>query len=253
MIDLKDASRETLIRLVVAQHETIQQQERIIADLHAEVARLSAQVTALTVRVGTLIAALETATCSDDGTGSRRGQGMTGLTHANVRVPASKRVREDRSAAVGEECAGVLVSDVYAGYAPHDGVKQQCWAHLVRDVHDLRVAPPKDAAVQAWTAVQAVDTPFIGVPVPQRVLSARRAKHLHELFVFVVEPDVPPDNNRAERALRHLVTSRKISGGTRSAAGSAAKMALATLFGTWRLRGENPYTACRALLVFPHP
>jgi len=52
----------------------------------------------------------------------------------------------------------------------------------------------------------------IGVPVPQRVLSARRAKHLHELFVFVVEPDVPPDNNRAERALRHLVTSWKISG-----------------------------------------
>lgn len=117
---------------------------------------MSAQVTALTVRVGTLIAALETATRSDDGTRSGRGQGMPGLTPAHVRVPASKRVRGDRSAAmvaaVGEECAGVLVSDVYAGYAPHDGVKQQCWAHLVRDVHDLHVAHPKDAALQAWAA-----------------------------------------------------------------------------------------------------
>ena len=37
-----------------------------------------------------------------------------------------------------------------------------------------------------------------------------------ELFVFVAEPDVPSENNAAERSLRHLVTSRKISGGTRS-------------------------------------
>ncbi len=85
----------------------------------------------------------------------------------------------------------------------------------------------------------------------RRIEPEAMAKHLHELFVFVVEPLVPPDNNRAERSLRHLVTSRKISGGTRSAAGSAAKMTLATLFGTWRLRGENPYTACRALFVSP--
>jgi transposase len=85
------------------------------------------------------------------------------------------------------------------------------------------------------------------------VLSIRMAKHLHELFVFVREPAVPADNNEAERALRHVVTSRKISGGTRSAAGSATKMALTSLFGTWRRRDINPFTACRALLVSPHP
>jgi len=89
--------------------------------------------------------------------------------------------------------------------------------------------------------------------VPQRVLSAWMAKHRHELFVFVREPDVPPDNNAAARALRHLVTSRKISGGTRSTTGSATKMTLASLFGTWRLRGINPFLACRALLISPHP
>jgi hypothetical protein len=67
--------------------------------------------------------------------------------------------------------------------------------------------------------------------------------------VFVVEPAVPPDNNAAERSLRHLVTSRKISGGTRSAAGTETKMALSTLFGTWRAQGHNPYYACRQLLT----
>ena len=70
-----------------------------------------------------------------------------------------------------------------------------------------------------------------------------------ELFVFVEDPAVPATNNAAERSLRHLVTTRKISGGTRSAAGTATKMTLATLFGTWRLQGRDPLAACRALLA----
>ena len=60
-----------------------------------------------------------------------------------------------------------------------------------------------------------------------------------------------PDNNAAERSLRHLVISRKISGGTRSGAGSGSKMTLASLFGTWRARGVNPLLECRRLLVSP--
>ena len=40
-------------------------------------------------------------------------------------------------------------------------------------------------------------------------------RHIKELFVFVAEPDVPADNNAAERSRRHLVISRKVSGGTR--------------------------------------
>jgi transposase len=198
----------------------------------------------------------------------------------------------DRSAAMverllGEAFSGTLVSDFYVGYAPYVGVKQKCWAHLLRDVHDLRVAHPKDAAVQAWAAgvhdvyeqavawkqahrcadagvrqaagahyaaaLTAVYAPYVERATPQRVLSARMAKHLHELFVFVVEPDVPPDNNQAERDLRHLVMSRKISGGTRSAVGSDTKMTLASVFGTWRKQEKNPYEACRALLLSPQP
>lgn len=96
MIDLKDASRDELIRLVVAQHQTIQRQERTIADLHAEVARLTAQVSTLTAWVGTLIAALEAATRTDDRTGSGGAPGMPGLRPANARVPVPKRERRRR-------------------------------------------------------------------------------------------------------------------------------------------------------------
>ena len=65
------------------------------------------------------------------------------------------------------------------------------------------------------------------------------------------QPEVPPDNNAAERSLRHLVISRKISGGTRSERGTDTKMTLASLFGTWRAQGLNPLLACRELLVSP--
>jgi hypothetical protein len=72
-------------------------------------------------------------------------------------------------------------------------------------------------------------------------------RHLASLFVFVTEPAVPPTNNAAERSLRPLVVSRKISGGTRSERGTTTKMTLASLFGTWRLQGLNPWAECRAL------
>ena len=51
----------------------------------------------------------------------------------------------------------VLVSDCYAAYhhydgPKHDGLKQRCWAHLLRDIHDQRTLYPKDAALARWAA-----------------------------------------------------------------------------------------------------
>ena len=34
--------------------------------------------------------------------------------------------------------SGVLVSDFYAAYNHYPGLKQRCWAHLLRDIHDLK-------------------------------------------------------------------------------------------------------------------
>jgi transposase len=184
---------------------------------------------------------------------------------------------------LGEAYEGTVVSDFYGGYNRHKGPHQRCWAHLLRDAHDLREEYPADAAVQRWaddlkklyhrardwvrdhpqaseaerkraqrgfeTALHELCAPFLGRPVPQRVLCERCERFLPELFVFVADPRVPATNNTAERALRPTVISRKISGGTRTAAGSETKSALASLFGTWLLRGENPYTACLVALT----
>jgi transposase len=69
-----------------------------------------------------------------------------------------------------------------------------------------------------------------------------------ELFAFVRVDGLDADNNRAERLLRPVVVQRKISGGTRSAAGSATRLGLASLFQTWHARGLNPFHACSSLL-----
>ncbi len=100
--------------------------------------------------------------------------------------------------------------------------------------------------------LMALASPFLNDPLAvQGKLCRCIERFIKELFVFVSDPSVPPDNNAAERSLRHLVTSRKISGGTRSAQGTSSKMALASLFGTWRARGLNPLLACRHLLASP--
>lgn len=182
---------------------------------------------------------------------------------------------------LGETFAGVVISDFYTAYTGDDRIHQYCWAHLLRDIHDLTTRQPQDPVLLGWAAavhalfqraqagatgpprprralrraVQAeltqLCTPWAAVDVPHRTLCVRMLKHLPDLFTFVTNPAVPPTNNAAERSLRHLVVVRKISGGARSPTGTATRMTLASLFGTWRVQGINPYDACRDLLASP--
>lgn len=90
---------------------------------------------------------------------------------------------------------------------------------------------------------------YITKETPMSTLSARATTFLPELFTFIRFEGIDPDNNRAERALRHSVVKRKISGGTRSAKGSRTREILTSLFGTWRLQGLNPLQQTRLMLV----
>ena len=181
-----------------------------------------------------------------------------------------------------ESFSGVLVSDFYAAYHHYPGLKQRCWVHLLRDIHDLKSLYPKDRQLARWAAavhhIYSVAKSFAHPQARQRQqvqqqlerkllaqcrpyaqdpaaaqgnLCRRIERHIKELFVFVAAPGMPSDNNAAERSLRPLVISRKISGGTRSKQGTDTKMTLASLFGTWRAQGLDPLIACRQLLSSP--
>jgi transposase len=187
-------------------------------------------------------------------------------------------------ALLGDDTEGVIVSDFYTAYDQLDGRHQRCWAHLLRDIHDLKAQHPEDARLHAWAAgmhalyreavawvAAAGDSPpaereparqrfetaalALGraepAGVPHAALCQRVERYHAELFTFVADPAVPPTNNAAERALRPLVVGRKISGGTRSTDGTQTRMLLQSVIATWDLRGLDPVAELLTLLRAP--
>lgn len=200
------------------------------------------------------------------------------------RKSRSKEVVEE---VVGDAFDGVLSSDFYAAYNTYAGFHQRCWVHYLRDVHTLTEEYPKDRRLCRWAThihriyedatvwpgpdpslpegiqqqeriaqqrefedrLRTLCAPWVSTETPMSTLAARAITFLQELFVFIRFPGISSDNNAAERALRHLVISRKISGGTRSSRGSKTKAVLSSLFGTWRLQNKNPFQQCQLLLA----
>ena len=183
---------------------------------------------------------------------------------------------------LSEEFVGVLVADFYAAYNFYDGVKQRCWVHLGRDLDALVEKNPdlpetalwvdkvmelyhraKDSTKREYTELErsrlktsfeqellSLCRPYVGVKsAPERVLAERMTGFISELFPFVANPEIPSENNAAERAIRPAVVARKISGGTRSEKGSKTMSTLRSLFETWGLRGHNTIEACREMIA----
>jgi transposase len=189
--------------------------------------------------------------------------------------------------ALGDDFSGVLISDFYTAYNIYSGFHQRCWVHFLRDVKKLKQDIPKSPPLNIWAKkikdlyeeakdysgpdpalppgiksrlreekqhefedrLRSICAPYVAKNVPQSTLCARAISFLPEMFTFVRFEEVDSDNNAAERSVRHLVISRKISGGTRSAKGSETKSILGSLFGTWKLQGLNPLVQCQLLLA----
>jgi transposase len=181
---------------------------------------------------------------------------------------------------LGEDFKGVLVCDFYGGYNDLACPHQRCWVHLLRDGHDLKDTHPQQTEVQAWcdalsalyrSAVLLTGTGEAAYAEllaqakalagqyasskahPCRALAKRLLRHQDELFQFVLRSYVPADNNLAERSIRPLVVTRKVSGGSRSAKGSTTRMGLASLFATWQAQGLNVLAQGRHILAHPSP
>ena len=129
---------------------------------------------------------------------------------------------------LGESFEGILVSDFYAAYHHYPGLKQRCWAHLLRDIHALKALYPEDAVLARWAhgaqrlyakagewaaggrpsrgqlaleeRLLALCLPFLEDPLAvQAKLCRRIERHIKELFVRV-DPETPSECRRTEPA-----------------------------------------------------
>ncbi len=185
--------------------------------------------------------------------------------------------RRTRASAVPDEVLGdenpelVLVTDRYSGYSPLNVTHQYCFVHLLRDVKKEEKDFPDDKEVLSFT--QEIK-PLLSDAILLRKMDLKPEEHTaraeqirikimemclrpaehpavqniqfifrenHDrLFQWVKSPEIPADNNYAERELRPTVIARKISFGSQSERGMSTREVIMTVLHTVRCRGHDP-------------
>jgi transposase len=195
-----------------------------------------------------------------DETGWREAHAKAWLWVVVTSVGVTFRIVRSRAGVVaqdllGEEPKPIVISDRFPGYEwIRPKSRQVCWAHLRRDMQAMvdregdgaevgrRLLWQSDKLFESWhkvrdgtiqrsTFLQSVSwlKPMVrstlksgaGCACPKTATTCAELLRLWEcLWTFARVEGVEPTNNAAERALRHAVIWRRISGGTDSEAGS---------------------------------
>lgn len=187
---------------------------------------------------------------------------------------ADTRSRAELEAILGTEYTGVISSDdfsVYNGYAVTN--QQKCLAHLRRHFKKLIKLPGLHNQAIGKAFVNLIDEAFKNYRLWQQTgdevsyndwvnqfksklsltlnhwigkAGGTASKLLRSLqdktsqwWYFLEQPQVPPDNNLAERSLRLAVTKRKVSGGSRSMERFKHTANLLTVVQTCRRQGRS--------------
>ena len=192
-------------------------------------------------------------------------------------------IRKSRSHEVplnilAEHVAGINITDRYRAYdtlaAKTGDLQSYCWSHVLGDakelmefygeegkrIHDTLHSIHEDAAklkhmgneydVEAFVSrLKTLDVPYKSAQCARFVKNV--IKDREKLFLFV-ELDIESTNNRAERAIRPVVISRKISGGSHSDSGATMFEKLASIVQTMKLRDLNSLTDGMRILRTSH-
>ena len=185
---------------------------------------------------------------------------------------------------ITEAFDGVLVSDFWGAYNILVCVKQKCLVHLLRDLKRVEQYKSTDTdwacfskklkrlirdGIRLRERYEAIEPEVYHrryARLEQRLremierewenkeakrLVKRIRCHEHELFTFVLETDVPFDNNHAERMIRIATIMRKNSYNNRSDKGALTQGVLMSIFSTLKQRGLNPIdTLVTALKIY---
>jgi hypothetical protein len=178
---------------------------------------------------------------------------------------------------------GTLVSDFYSAYNTVKCPKQKCLTHLLRELRETAARSPPFAAgrfyrtckrlarellghKKRWDELDDQTYTRLGRRLEQRLsdltaahrrdadpdacrLAEQLSRHREQLTAFLWERAVQGTNNAAERALRPMVVSRKISGGSRSPRGARATAIVSSVLHTARQQGRDVIATLKQLMM----
>jgi transposase len=198
------------------------------------------------------------------------------VTNKTAVFHIGSRRQEELSHLVTEAFLGWLISDGYAAYRSHPK-RQRCLAHLIRKavaitgainqkaaqigqwiLEDLRALMTtiangsEDNRLKSKLLAGLIRVCHLGEKADHTKLQALASEILNDwdaVVAFVKNPELPPTNNEAERALRHAVIARNIGFGTRTKEGSWAYSSLLSVIETCRLREINPWIYIASVLA----
>jgi transposase len=185
---------------------------------------------------------------------------------------------------LGANPTGVLVRDDYAAYDNLPMEQQSCWAHLLRVSHDAAARDGASGEVQdlhqeltrLHTDVHALTETEFNLPNRQeqfamhcaildviiarayahddtRAVQTRIANQRENLLTALLHEHVPLTNNHAERLIRPMVVTRKISGGPRSNEGAATHAVNMSIMQTLSLQGKAFFQGIKDILSATDP
>ncbi len=175
---------------------------------------------------------------------------------------------------------GVLVTDFWAAYnavCAHE--RQCCLVHLLRELEKvdlkntsaewlafakklrrlvrdgIRLRKRPDFTPEKYESrIRRIDQRLMELARDEYTdadaarLAKRLLKHCDHLFTFLDYPDVPFENNFAERMIRPAVILRKNSQSNRSEKGAATQAVLMSVYRTLKLRSHDPLKVIPAAL-----
>jgi transposase len=181
---------------------------------------------------------------------------------------------------LGKTPSGVLVRDDYGAYAHMNMEQQSCWAHLMRNSHDavkqdtasnemkrlhadLTVMYEKLSTIIAQPFDEQKRTKSYAAFLKQitaiatrryraedvKKIQTRMSNQMGNLITALTHENVPLTNNMAERQIRPMAVIRKISGGSRSAAGAMATAVNMSVMQTITLKGQSVFDRLGELLT----
>jgi len=171
-----------------------------------------------------------------------------------------------------------LVTDCWAAYFKGNKTSHQlCTAHLLRELKFFTQKYPENdwaprlsklitqalllrkenqATPEKSSEINQSFSQLLTETIPQKIkelkpFQNRMVKYASYVFPFLDNPDIPPDNNSSERAIRTFKVKQKVSNFFKSTEGSDSYAVIRSVIDTAIKNNQNPFIAIQLIAILP--